>query len=64
MSRELASLTLGDAGAAVLVERAEHGQRGIALAGFTTMADHSRPCLAYPARHEPGARMFTPRHGT
>jgi 3-oxoacyl-[acyl-carrier-protein] synthase-3 len=59
MSRELASLTLGDAGGAVLVERAEAGERGIGFAGFTTVADHSRLCLAYPAHHEPGARMFT-----
>jgi 3-oxoacyl-[acyl-carrier-protein] synthase-3 len=59
MSRELASLTLGDAGGAVLVERAEHGEAGIGVAGFTTVADHSRLCLAYPARHEAGARMFT-----
>jgi 3-oxoacyl-[acyl-carrier-protein] synthase-3 len=59
MSRELASLTLGDAGSAVLVERAEAGEPGIAVAGFTTVAGHSRLCLAYPARHQPGARMFT-----
>lgn len=59
LSRELASLTLGDAGGAVLVERAESGESGITVAGFTTVADHSRLCLAYPARHEAGARMFT-----
>jgi 3-oxoacyl-[acyl-carrier-protein] synthase-3 len=59
MSRELASLTLGDAGGAVLLERAEHGEPGIRVAGFTTVADHSRLCLAYPARHDAGARMFT-----
>jgi len=59
ISRELASLTLGDAGAAVLVERAPAGTPGIGFAGFTTVADHSRLCLAYPAAHEPGARMFT-----
>ena len=59
MSRELASLTLGDAGAAVLVERADEGEPGIDVVGFTTIADHSRLCLAYPASHEPGARMFT-----
>ncbi|HET6773981.1 MAG TPA: ketoacyl-ACP synthase III [Acidimicrobiales bacterium] len=59
VSRELASLTLGDAGGAVLVERAEEGQPGIMFAGFTTVADHSRLCLAYPAHHHPGARMFT-----
>lgn len=59
VSRELASLTLGDAGAAVLIERAPEGAVGISFAGFTTVAHHSRLCLAYPARREPGARMFT-----
>lgn len=59
MSKELASLTLGDAGAALLLERAPVGSAGIALAGFTTFADYSRLCLAYPRGHDPGARMFT-----
>jgi 3-oxoacyl-[acyl-carrier-protein] synthase-3 len=59
MSRELASLTLGDAGAALILERAPEGAPGISLTGFTTVAEHSRLCLAYPAKHEPGARMFT-----
>ena len=58
-SRELASLTLGDAGGAVLVQRAENGEAGITFAGFTTISEHSRLCLAYPARHDPGALMFT-----
>jgi 3-oxoacyl-[acyl-carrier-protein] synthase-3 len=58
-SRELASLTLGDAGGAVLVQRAEHGEAGITYVGFTTISEHSRLCLAYPARHDPGARMYT-----
>ena len=59
MSKELACLTLGDAGAALLLERAPAGSAGIALAGFTTVADYSRLCLAYPQGHDPGARMFT-----
>lgn len=59
MSKELACLTLGDAGAALLLERAPTGSAGIALAGFTTVADYSRLCLAYPQGHDPGARMFT-----
>jgi len=58
-SRELASLTLGDAGAAVIVERAPEGVEGISTVGFTTIAEHSRLCLAYPAKHDAGARMFT-----
>lgn len=59
MSKELACLTLGDAGAALLLERAPAGSAGIAVAGFTTVADYSRLCLAYPQGHDPGARMFT-----
>ncbi|WP_233716511.1 3-oxoacyl-ACP synthase III family protein [Mycolicibacterium vinylchloridicum] len=59
MSNELASLTLGDAGAALLLERAPVGSAGITLAGFTTVADHSRLCLAYPKGDAPAARMFT-----
>src|SRR6266568_718953 len=59
LSRELASLTLGDAGAALVLERAPDGVKGISVAGFTTVADHSRLCLAYGAGDEPGARMFT-----
>ncbi len=59
MSKELACLTLGDAGAALLLERADSGSGSISLAGFTTIADHSRLCLAYPKGRDPGARMFT-----
>ncbi|HAM02467.1 MAG TPA: 3-oxoacyl-ACP synthase [Acidimicrobiaceae bacterium] len=59
MSRELASLTLGDAGAAMLVERSPDDKPGITVTGFTTIAEHSRLCVAYPSSHEPGARMFT-----
>ena len=59
MSKELACLTLGDAGAALLLERAAVGSAGISLAGFTTVADHSRLCLAYPKGKDPAARMFT-----
>ncbi len=59
MSKELACLTLGDAGAALLLERAPAGSAGISLAGFTTVADYSRLCLAYPQGDDPGARMFT-----
>lgn len=58
-SLQLASLTLGDGGSAVIVERAPPDHAGIMLAGFTTLADHSRLCLGLPARHRPGARMFT-----
>jgi 3-oxoacyl-[acyl-carrier-protein] synthase-3 len=59
LSLQLASLTLGDGGAAVIVERAPDDHPGIVLAGFTTLAEHSRLCLGLPAWHRPGAHMFT-----
>jgi 3-oxoacyl-[acyl-carrier-protein] synthase-3 len=62
-SRQLASLTLGDAGAAVIVERAGGDQSGISIAAFTTIAEHSRLCTGRPARHRPGARMVTDARG-
>lgn len=59
LSLQLASLTLGDAGAAVIVERSESTEGGILFAGFTTLAEHSRLCVGVPALHHPGAQMFT-----
>lgn len=59
MSKQLASLTLGDAGAAAILERAPEGAPGIEVAGFTTLAEYSRLCLAYPAKRGRGASMYT-----
>jgi 3-oxoacyl-[acyl-carrier-protein] synthase-3 len=58
LSKQLASLTLGDAGVAAILERAPAGQR-ITFAGFTTLAEHSRLCIGSPATVGPGAAMFT-----
>ena len=57
-SKQLASLTVGDAGVAVILERAPKGQ-GIPVAGFTTLSEHSRLCLGFPSAVGPGAAMFT-----
>lgn len=59
LSDQLASLTLGDAGTAVIVERAESETDQIAVAGFATLSEHSRLCLGAPSRVGPGASMFT-----
>ena len=58
-SLQLASLTLGDGGAAVIVDRAPDGRSGIVLAGFTTLAAHSRLCIGMPTLYRPGAKMYT-----
>jgi 3-oxoacyl-[acyl-carrier-protein] synthase III len=59
MSDQLASLTLGDAGAAAILERAPEGAPGIEVAGFTTLSEHSRLCVAFPATVGPGVTMHT-----
>ena len=59
LSPQLASLTVGDAGVAVLLERAAVGAPGIEVVSFTTLAEHSRLCLAYPSKSRPGATMYT-----
>ena len=59
MSDQLASLTLGDAGAAAIVERAPEGASGIEVAGFTTLSRYSRLCVAFPATIGPGTTMHT-----
>jgi 3-oxoacyl-[acyl-carrier-protein] synthase III len=58
-SKQLASLTLGDAGGAVILERAPKDAVGIDAIGFTTLAEHSRLCLAFPSSVGPGAQMYT-----
>jgi 3-oxoacyl-[acyl-carrier-protein] synthase-3 len=59
MDDQLASLTLGDAGAAAILERAPEGVPGIEVAGFTTLAEHSRLCLAFPSKSGRGASMYS-----
>jgi 3-oxoacyl-[acyl-carrier-protein] synthase-3 len=59
LDEQLASLTLGDAGAAAILERAPEGAPGIEVAGFTTLAEHSRLCLAFPAKVGPGVSMYS-----
>ena len=59
MSDQLASLTLGDGGAAAILERAPDGDGAIEVAGFTTLSEHSRLCVAFPSKIGPGTTMHT-----
>ena len=43
----------------MIVDSAPEGAKGILLAGFTTLAEHSRLCIGLPALHHPGGVMFT-----
>ena len=59
MSDQLPSLTLGDAGAAAVLERAPDSDGHIEVAGFTTLSEHSRLCVAFPSKLGPGTTMHT-----
>ena len=59
LSKQLASLTLGDAGTAAIVEGADSDTDHISVIGFATLSEHSRLCLGAPSLVGPGASMFT-----
>jgi 3-oxoacyl-[acyl-carrier-protein] synthase-3 len=54
---ELASLTLGDAGGALLLTKAD--SPGFLAASFATFPEHASLCTAGPARNAPGGVMHT-----
>lgn len=56
---QLASLTLGDAGAAAVIDRADEDELGIEASEFTTLAQYSDLCVGKPSRVGPGGAMFT-----
>ncbi len=58
-SKQMASLTVGDAGAAVILERARNDAQGICVSEFTTLSKHSDLCFGRPCKNAPGASMVT-----
>jgi 3-oxoacyl-[acyl-carrier-protein] synthase III len=42
-----------------VLERAPDGDGGIDVAGFTTLSEHSRLCVAFPSKIGPGTTMHT-----
>lgn len=58
-SKQMASLTVGDAGAAVILERCPWSSKGITVSEFTTLSKHSDLCFGRPCKDAPGATMST-----
>jgi 3-oxoacyl-[acyl-carrier-protein] synthase-3 len=58
-SRQLASLTVGDSGAAVIVDRSDQPDEGIRACEMVTLAEHSELCIGKPFRDGPGGVMHT-----
>lgn len=59
LSGQLASLTVGDCGAAVILERAPEGEAGLQVSNFMTLARYSDLCIGEPCVDAPGAQMVT-----
>ena len=59
LSSELSSLTLGDCGAAAIIERTDDENRGLLVSGFTTLSKYSSLCTGRQNRNAPGGKMKT-----
>ena len=59
LSSELSSLTLGDYGAAAILERTEDEKNGLIISGFTTLSKYSDLCTGRQNRNAPGGIMKT-----
>lgn len=59
LSHELPSLSLGDCGAAVIVERSDTGSGALTASGFTTLARWSDLCIGKACTEAPGGEMKT-----
>jgi len=59
LSSELSSLTLGDCGAAAIIERSADEKNGLIVSGFTTLSKYSNLCIGRQSRNTPGGSMKT-----
>ncbi len=59
LSSNIPSLTVGDCGAAVILERTENEKDGLIISGFTTLSQHSDLCTGRQNRNYPGGQMRT-----
>jgi 3-oxoacyl-[acyl-carrier-protein] synthase-3 len=59
LSLELSSLTVGDCGAAVIIERTDNDNEGLIISGFTTFSKYSNLCIGRQNRRTPGGHMKT-----
>jgi len=59
LSSEISSLTLGDCGAAAIIERTADEKRGLIISGFATLSKYSALCTGRQNRNSPGGKMRT-----
>jgi len=59
LSSEISSLTLGDCGAAAIIERTADEKRCLIISGFATFSKYSDLCTGRQNRNTPGGKMRT-----
>jgi 3-oxoacyl-[acyl-carrier-protein] synthase-3 len=59
LSSEISSLTLGDCGAAAIIERTTDEKRCLMISGFATLSKYSDLCTGRQNRNTPGGKMRT-----
>lgn len=59
VDRQFASLTVGDSGAAYILERTEESADGIQSVDFATFSDFAELCIGMPSEENPGVAMYT-----
>jgi len=59
LSSELASLTLGDAGGAIMLSKTYSVEERISVSKFVTLSDYSNLCIGYQSKKQAGGIMET-----
>jgi 3-oxoacyl-[acyl-carrier-protein] synthase-3 len=59
IDEQFASLTVGDSGAAFIMDGNGNDNEGIDFIDFTTIAEYSHLCLGMPSDKNPGVAMYT-----
>lgn len=59
LSTEIPSLTVGDCGAAVIIEKCSDRKKGLIFTGFKTISKYSKLCTGRQIRNLPGGKMNT-----
>lgn len=58
-SDQFASLTVGDSGAAVILDAAPNDDEGIDFVEFTTLSEYAHDCLGLPSEKNTGVAMYS-----
>lgn len=61
--RQLATLTLGDCGAAIILDQSDSDKYGLHQLDLITGAKHNHYCYSRPSKRGPGAVLMTKAHG-